>query len=544
MDTLIANLEDAKAQVKAAEADLPQRPTSKHLGPLSALHEKVAFARRLLEKAQSEASPVGPKPAVTKEVNPGSAPEARADARRQELRAKIQRDKAYDDTAKKAYNMMSTEEWLLWEEKEGARLEALLQENPKGFVDLDSDDKCPKIDDKLSHAQSDNKMDIDVKVEDQKQSDNGSVQSGRSEGTLNLGLLSFDIPPAVVITQSPSKRRRSDSNHSSNQSSTVEQHKSPSRIIKDKERSRIKRKNGGKGKGKEKEKAGDISGEDFDFTNVSGSDHDHWGKWQTKTDEEKILLSQEAATAVSKTLAWQKSQGSETVTQFATVTLRGFMREVQTFCPESSYTTLGIFKEVHRTGFGNLVCGYHQNHSGKNQILRDGDEEALYDIMGQPMPYNLSKNKSVPAPLVPGHFHCGCNADEVTIGFYIWKTWSLTQLVGRIADSQEGFYSGSLSGGTRVTEGLGTLHLSPRIRTFLYQHLASVGITVESIFCYGCSEDEALAALLHSRLMVDLKQYNVVLRKLGRIQVGEEHYIGGGPPAALEESDRAQDPEY
>ncbi|KAJ7243707.1 hypothetical protein C8J57DRAFT_1243308 [Mycena rebaudengoi] len=72
----------------------------------------------------------------------------------------------------------------------------------------------------------------------------------------------------------------------------------------------------------------------------------------------------------------------------------------------------------------------------------------------------------------------------------------------------------------------------------------SVGITIDTIFHYGCSEDEALAALLHLHLMMDIKQYNVVLHELGRIQVGEEYYIGGGPPAALEESDQAQDPEY
>jgi hypothetical protein len=78
------------------------------------------------------------------------------------------------------------------------------------------------------------------------------------------------------------------------------------------------------------------------------------------------------------------------------------------------------------------VCGFHALNHGVNQIAMDGNPAGLWEITGQPHAYNLGASRRDLHHMALGCFNCGCEEKEVLLEFYLWKTWSLTQIMDQV----------------------------------------------------------------------------------------------------------------
>jgi hypothetical protein len=246
-------------------------------------------------------------------------------------------------------------------------------------------------------------------------------------------------------------------------------------------------------------------------------------------DEARVVIAAALASELNK----------DAVEPLGSADQRGLMRQVQEFCPESATTSFEIFRQAHLTGADNYVCTYHQLHSSVKTKLRDGEEDALYEIMGQPLPPRIAgskkkaKTRDEDGNPIPGYFHCGCDEKEVAVGFYIWKTWSLTRLVENDAETDSaGKYTGKLVNGREVTESLDTDHLTPRLRSFVVAFLAKAGYTVDTIYTGTRTVDEAELDLVKKRIRADIAWVNEKGNKTGDIRRGEEYWLAGGPPSS------------
>ncbi|KAJ7283896.1 hypothetical protein C8J57DRAFT_1218188 [Mycena rebaudengoi] len=479
------------------------------------------------------------------------------------------------------------------ESRDGEKMEVDSEGKPDDSTAVHSEGEKQKEDGKMlkdgEHMVVDSEEDTEMSKGDEDMEIHSDKEDGYKDkavdetGRPNLGSpirlqtpqghFSFNVPPAVVIThnatkeeeglipldpsfappvvpEGPVKETRGKHRSDSAAPASSSRKKSATQVKKEKALSKIKR----KGKGKGKAKTDSSEGEQFDQVDNAAADSDeseapkgrrtrgtgtasrkkngdYFRQWKEANEDGRQELRVEAASAITAALVLQQKNFTLSSNMMATPDVRGYMRAIQKFCPESSYTTFEIFKEVHRTSFNNFICGYHQAHSGSNQKLQDGDAKALWKIMGQPMPYDVGQGGAANyVAAVPGHFHCGCNENEVAVGYYIWKTWSITRVVeGVAAKNQHGAYTGEFTGET-VTEGLDTLHLTPRIRAFLCDHLATIGVTVDTIYRWGRSTDEARGFLLQTRMNADVVELNAISLRTGMIEPGQEFYIGGGPP--------------
>ncbi|KAJ7700072.1 hypothetical protein B0H17DRAFT_1129076 [Mycena rosella] len=235
-----------------------------------------------------------------------------------------------------------------------------------------------------------------------------------------------------------------------------------------------------------------------------------WGQWEALSVGEKDGLIATASASIRTMFALECQKGKGHCGEFKPSHLRSYVRDIQTLCPEAACMTFAIAIEIHLNKTGNYICGYHVNHQTVNQTRQDGDEDALWGIMGQPQPFHIGATIAEAESLrrAPGFFHCGCDAGEVAFGFWVWKVWQATRLVGSEPEVWNNNFTGVFLGGTWVTEGLRSQRIVPRLRAFLYsEFLGRSGLTLADIYRVQRTPEQ------HERYMLE-KQLTSLLERL------------------------------
>ncbi|KAJ7094225.1 hypothetical protein C8R43DRAFT_964525 [Mycena crocata] len=169
-----------------------------------------------------------------------------------------------------------------------------------------------------------------------------------------------------------------------------------------------------------------------------------------------------------------------------------------------------------------LACGFHRIHSGKGTRYPDGDPDAQYTITGQPAPFGRFKKKSdntddrYSNPAKIRIFHCGCDAREVAVDFYIWKcNQEITRWVGGDAKrTAQGTLVRNKSEAKEVTQGMLQDRLDPRTRAFLVEALKSNGLTFDILYREGMSSAEHNMLILESQSKKLIARMTAQARKM------------------------------
>ncbi|KAF8055641.1 hypothetical protein FPV67DRAFT_1679973 [Lyophyllum atratum] len=100
-------------------------------------------------------------------------------------------------------------------------------------------------------------------------------------------------------------------------------------------------------------------------------------------------------------------------------------------------------------------------------------------------------------------FSCGCREDDALLGFIIWKTWSVSEVIK----------------GAVVTEGFSKEEiLTPRDRLFIIQALRDrFGLTLDDFYHGSLKADE----VKFSRKLIK-KSVNFLIDKYNKLEEGEE----------------------
>jgi hypothetical protein len=102
--------------------------------------------------------------------------------------------------------------------------------------------------------------------------------------------------------------------------------------------------------------------------------------------------------------------------------IRRYIRESPEFLPQAATTSRALAMHVLGTNRGSTICIFHQRHRAFSQ--HDG-YDGKFLMKGVTYPKKLNTLKVTHTPQ-PGHLHCGCNIDVALMGFFFWKTWTLT----------------------------------------------------------------------------------------------------------------------
>ncbi|KAJ7691983.1 hypothetical protein B0H17DRAFT_1133500 [Mycena rosella] len=220
-----------------------------------------------------------------------------------------------------------------------------------------------------------------------------------------------------------------------------------------------------------------------------------------------------------------------------------YIRDIQSLCPEAGYLSWKIsighrMAITWRASSANQLCigrcSYHHIHKPTKSCLldQDGYPSAKWTIMGQTTVYNLfgscAKNTDDPIdPAIIRIFHCGCEAREVALDYFVWKKWpvTITREVGGGAyrTSQGTVVRSNPAEASMVTQSsifhlplptstadrvLGMAHdrLDPRTRAFFCAALNARGITIDNIYRGALTEEAHERVLLHAQLDVLLAQ--------------------------------------
>ncbi|KAJ6461616.1 hypothetical protein DFH09DRAFT_1348005 [Mycena vulgaris] len=178
--------------------------------------------------------------------------------------------------------------------------------------------------------------------------------------------------------------------------------------------------------------------------------------------------------------AWRAEFRNPKMIEFGTTALTPYVREIQEVCPM-------------------LLPEEHVDDHTKSKWSILGQATVLKKLTGQ-------ENSEVDAAVIRV-FHCGCDAREVALDYFVWKCWPIwiTRIVGGITSRE---IDGTVlriphpppdphnpvkrvTGEIRsVTEAMGSGRLDPRTRTFFCAALNARGMTINNIYMRKSSSNE------------------------------------------------------
>ncbi|KAF8067536.1 hypothetical protein FPV67DRAFT_1356093, partial [Lyophyllum atratum] len=137
------------------------------------------------------------------------------------------------------------------------------------------------------------------------------------------------------------------------------------------------------------------------------------------------------------------------------------IRTERDFLPEAATTSCDLALEVLTTNRQNIFCIYH-THKDKVTKRWNGMPDGRNSIEGVISQRSANQKKRDKGKEQDKHdteekcLSCGCREDDALLGFIIWKTWTVSEIIGR----------------TMVTEGFSKEEiLTPRDRLFIIQAL-------------------------------------------------------------------------
>lgn len=142
------------------------------------------------------------------------------------------------------------------------------------------------------------------------------------------------------------------------------------------------------------------------------------------------------------------------------------IRTVQSFLPETAYTSRALASAIFANAFGNTQCQTHEKTKNHSKI--DGLRGLPFLIYGVPYAGRYAHSGAQCVDPVPGTMNCGCPINDVLLCFYFWKIWTV--------ESVHPEYAG-------IQETMGADFLDFRMRTFVCQAFTKLtGMTVDDIY--------------------------------------------------------------